>query len=307
MKTKKKGLGKGLDALLGSTIASTTQSVYVNQGTPSETACLAPALKTGVLLEVPVELCQRGKYQPRRDIDQASLDELAASIRNQGVMQPIILRALEGDQANDQSYEIIAGERRWRAAQQAGLMTVPAVIKDVEDETAMAMALVENLQREDLNPMEEAYALARLNQEFDLTHQQVADIVGKSRVAVSNMLRLMNLVDEVKRMLEHGDIEMGHARALLGLVGEQQLTAATEVVNRSLNVRQTELLVKNYNKTALGVETAPADPNTRVLENQLGEKFGLPVSITHNSKGAGKLTIKYHSLDELDGILDHIK
>ncbi|MEE3240815.1 MAG: ParB/RepB/Spo0J family partition protein [Pseudomonadota bacterium] len=307
MKTKKKGLGKGLDALLGSTIASTTQPVYVNQGTPSETAYLAPALKTGVLLEVPVELCQRGKYQPRRDIDQASLDELAASIRNQGVMQPIILRALEGDQANDQSYEIIAGERRWRAAQQAGLMTVPAVIKDVEDETAMAMALVENLQREDLNPMEEAYALARLNQEFDLTHQQVADIVGKSRVAVSNMLRLMNLVDEVKRMLEHGDIEMGHARALLGLVGEQQLTAATEVVNRSLNVRQTELLVKNYNKTALGVETAPADPNTRVLENQLGEKFGLPVSITHNSKGAGKLTIKYHSLDELDGILDHIK
>jgi len=307
MKTKKKGLGKGLDALLGSTIASTAQPAYVNQETPSETARLAPALKTGVLLEVPVELCQRGKYQPRRDIDQTSLDELAASIRNQGVMQPIILRALNDDQANNQTYEIIAGERRWRAAQQAGLMTVPAVIKDVEDETAMAMALVENLQREDLNPMEEAYALARLNQEFDLTHQQVADIVGKSRVAVSNMLRLMNLVDEVKRMLEHGDIEMGHARALLGLVGEQQLTAATEVVNRSLNVRQTELLVKNYNKTALGVETAPADPNTRVLENQLGEKFGLPVSITHNSKGAGKLTIKYHSLDELDGILDHIK
>ena len=307
MKTKKKGLGKGLDALLGSTVASTAQPVYINQETPLETARLAPALKTGVLLEVPVELCQRGKYQPRRDIDQASLDELAASIRNQGVMQPIILRALDGDQANDQSYGIIAGERRWRAAQQAGLMTVPAVIKDVEDETAMAMALVENLQREDLNPMEEAYALARLNQEFDLTHQQVADIVGKSRVAVSNMLRLMNLVDEVKRLLEHGDIEMGHARALLGLVGEQQLSAATEVVNRSLNVRQTELLVKNYNKTVSGVEVVPADPNTRALENQLGEKFGLPVSLTHNSKGAGKLTIKYHSLDELDGILDHIK
>ena len=149
------------------------------------------------VVEVPVELCQPGKYQPRRNIQQASLDELAASIRNQGVMQPIILRALDDDQANDQRYEIIAGERRWRAAQQAGLMTVPAVIKDVEDETAMAMALVENLQREDLNPMEEAYALTRLNQEFNLTHQQVADIVGKSRVAVSNMLRLMNLVDAV--------------------------------------------------------------------------------------------------------------
>ena len=307
MKTKKKGLGKGLDALLGSTVVSTAQPVYANQDTYNDTARLAPSLKTGVLLEVPVELCQRGKYQPRRDIDQASLDELAVSIRNQGVMQPIILRAISVDQANDPSYEIIAGERRWRAAQLAGLMTVPAVIKDVEDEAAMAMALVENLQREDLNPMEEAYALARLNQEFDLTHQQVADIVGKSRVAVSNMLRLMNLVDEVKRLLEHGDIEMGHARALLGLVGEQQLSAATEVVNRSLNVRQTELLVKNYNKTVSGVEVVPADPNTRALENQLGEKFGLPVSLTHNGKGAGKLTIKYHSLDELDGILDHIK
>tara|TARA_S200000501_G_scaffold162415_1_gene153077 strand:+ start:7649 stop:8572 length:924 start_codon:yes stop_codon:yes gene_type:complete len=307
MKTKKKGLGKGLDALLGSTIASAAQPVYVNQERPSETVHLARSLKTGVLLEVPVELCQRGKYQPRRDIDQASLDELAASIRSQGVMQPIILRALGGDQANEQNYEIIAGERRWRAAQQAGLMTVPAVIKEVEDETAMAMALVENLQREDLNPMEEAYALTRLNQEFDLTHQQVADIVGKSRVTVSNMLRLMNLVDEVKRLLEHGDIEMGHARALLGLVGEQQLNAAKEVVNRSLNVRQTELLVKNYNKTVSGVEVVPVDPNIRALENQLGEKFGLPVSLTHNSKGAGKLTIKYHSLDELDGILDHIK
>ena len=307
MKTKKKGLGKGLDALLGSAVASTAQPVHLSQEKNTAISRLSPSLKTGVLLEVPVELCQRGKYQPRRDIDQTSLDELAASIRNQGVMQPIILRAIDNNQANEQSYEIIAGERRWRAAQQAGLMTVPAVIKDVEDETAMAMALVENLQREDLNPMEEAYALARLNQEFDLTHQQVADIVGKSRVAVSNMLRLMNLVDEVKRLLEHGDIEMGHARALLGLAGEQQLSAATEVVNRSLNVRQTELLVKNFNKAAPGTETVPGDPNTRALENQLGEKFGLPVSLTHNSKGAGKLTIKYFSLDELDGILAHIK
>ena len=186
-------------------------------------------------------------------------------------------------------------------------MTVPAIIKDVEDETAMAMALVENLQREDLNSMEEAYALARLNKEFGLTHHQIADIVGKSRTAVSNTLRLMNLVDEVKRLLEHGDIEMGHARALLGLAGEQQLSAATEVVNRSLNVRQTELLVKNFNKTVPGTKEVPTDPNTRALENQLGEKFGLPVSLTHNSKGAGRLTIKYHSLDELDGILAHIK
>jgi ParB family chromosome partitioning protein len=186
-------------------------------------------------------------------------------------------------------------------------MTVPAVIKDVEDEAAMAMALVENLQREDLNPMEEAYALARLNQEFDLTHQQVADIVGKSRVSVSNMLRLMNLVDEVKRLLEHGDIEMGHARALLGLAGEQQLSAATEVVNRSLNVRQTELLVKNYNNPDPSKDAVTVDPNISALENRLAEQFGLPVNLSHNSKGSGKLTIKYHSLDELDGILDHIK
>ena len=307
MKTKKKGLGKGLDALLGSTVVSTAQPVYANQDTHNDTARLAPSLKTGVLLEVPVELCQRGKYQPRRDIDQASLDELAASIRNQGVMQPIILRAKSVDQANDPNYEIIAGERRWRAAQLAGLMTVPAVIKDVEDEAAMAMALVENLQREDLNPMEEAYALARLNQEFDLTHQQVADIVGKSRVSVSNMLRLMNLVDEVKRLLEHGDIEMGHARALLGLAGEQQLSAATEVVNRSLNVRQTELLVKNYNNPDPSKDAVTVDPNISALENRLAEQFGLPVNLSYNSKGSGKLTIKYHSLDELDGILDHIK
>lgn len=307
MKTKKKGLGKGLDALLGSTITSSAQPVYVSQDKHILPKATTPLLKTGALLEVPIELCKRGKYQPRRDIDQATLEELAVSIRNQGVMQPIILRAVDVDQQNDPSYEIIAGERRWRAAQLAGLMTVPAIIKDVEDETAMAMALVENLQREDLNPMEEAYALVRLNQEFELTHQQVADMVGRSRVAVSNMLRLMNLAEDVKRLLEHGDIEMGHARALLSLDSEQQLTAALEVVNKSLNVRQTELLVKSYNNPINGTESQARNPDTIALENRLADQLGLPVSLSHNSKGAGKLTIKYHSLDELDGILDHIK
>ncbi len=307
MKTKKKGLGKGLDALLGSSIVSAVQPVNLNNDQAQYQTTSPPLMKTGVLLDVPVELCQRGKYQPRRDIDQASLEDLAASIRSQGVMQPIILRAIKVNHLHDPSYEIIAGERRWRAAQLAGLMTVPAVIKDVEDEAAMAMALVENLQREDLNPMEETYALARLNQEFDLTHQQVADIVGKSRTAVSNMLRLMNLVDDVKRLLEHGDIEMGHARALLGLAGDQQLAAATEVVNRRLTVRQTERLVKHFNDPATMVDDPSKDPNTVALENHLAEQLGLPVSLSHNSKGSGKLTIKYHSLDELDGILDHIK
>ena len=278
MAIKKKGLGKGLDALLGDAFNAASKQQKVNtspsnqparglaaelnqlssraqQSSTAETDSLVekpieplagqPVLKTDTLLEVPVEMCQRGKYQPRRDIDPSSLEELAASIRNQGVMQPIILRAVASESAAEASYEIIAGERRWRAAQLAGLTTVPAVVKDVPDEAAMAMALVENIQREDLNSMEEAYALSRLNQEFGLTHQQVADIVGKSRAAVSNTLRLMSLHKDVKLLLENGDLEMGHARALLGLEGMTQVNTAKEVVNRGLSVRQTEALVKS--------------------------------------------------------------
>ena len=278
MAIKKKGLGKGLDALLGDAFNAASKQQKVNtspgnqpaRGLAAELNQLSsrgqqtstvetesseeisiepiigqPVLKINTLLEVPVEMCQRGKYQPRRDIDPTSLEELAASIRNQGVMQPIILRAIASESAAEASYEIIAGERRWRAAQLAGLTTVPAVVKDVPDEAAMAMALVENIQREDLNSMEEAYALSRLNQEFGLTHQQVADIVGKSRAAVSNTLRLMSLHKDVKLLLENGDLEMGHARALLGLEGITQVNTAKEVVNRGLSVRQTEALVKS--------------------------------------------------------------
>lgn len=267
-----------------------------------------PNLKSDILLEIPVELCQRGKYQPRRDIDPVSLEELAASIASQGVMQPIIIRSIDSE--SGQAYEIIAGERRWRAAQLAGLTTVPAVIKQVPDEAAMAMALVENLQREDLNPMEEAYALARLNKEFELTHQQVADIVGKSRAAVSNSLRLMNLHKDVKLLLENGDLEMGHARALLALETGKQLAAAKDIVNRSLNVRQTEALVKNLQAPKSKKPTSTSavdDPNINRLQNDLSEKLGVPVAFTHLPSGGGKLTLKYNSLDELDGILEHIK
>ena len=342
MAIKKKGLGKGLDALLGDAFNAASQQQKVNASpnnqparglaaelnqlssrgqqqsatdvTPASQKTIEPitgqpVLKTDTLLEVPVEMCQRGKYQPRRDIDQTSLEELAASIRNQGVMQPIILRAIASESAADASYEIIAGERRWRAAQLAGLTTVPAVVKDVPDEAAMAMALVENLQREDLNAMEEAYALSRLNQEFGLTHQQVADIVGKSRAAVSNTLRLMSLHRDVKLLLENGDLEMGHARALLGLEGENQVAAAKEVVNRGLSVRQTEALVKSAQapKSEKATKSDVIDPNISRLQTDLSDTLGVPVSFSHSENGRGKLIIKYNSLDELDGILDHIK
>ena len=342
MAIKKKGLGKGLDALLGDAFGAASKQQKVNaspsnqparglaaelnqlssRGQQSSTIDTAntvdkpfepiagqPVLKTDTLLEVPVEMCQRGKYQPRRDIDPTSLEELAASIRNQGVMQPIILRAIASESAAEASYEIIAGERRWRAAQLAGLTTVPAVVKDVPDEAAMAMALVENLQREDLNAMEEAYALSRLNQEFGLTHQQVADIVGKSRATVSNTLRLMSLHKDVKLLLENGDLEMGHARALLGLEGENQVAAAKEVVNRGLSVRQTEALVKSAQapKSEKATKSDVIDPNISRLQTDLSDTLGVPVSFSHSENGRGKLIIKYNSLDELDGILDHIK
>ena len=343
MAIKKKGLGKGLDALLGDAFGAASKQQSVTRSPKSQPAkglaadlsqltsqtgqteqttdtieaveqavnpvAEQPVLKTDTLLDVPVEMCQRGKYQPRRDIDPTSLEELAASIRNQGVMQPIILRAIASESAAEASYEIIAGERRWRAAQLAGLTVVPAVVKDVPDEAAMAMALVENLQREDLNVMEEAYALSRLNQEFDLTHQQVADIVGKSRTAVSNMLRLMSLHKDVKLLLENGDLEMGHARALLVLDSAAQVSTAKEVVNRGLSVRQTEALVKSVQspQKPKQQQSGAQDPNISRLQNDLSETLGVPVAFNHSANGRGKLTIKYNSLDELDGILDHIK
>jgi len=290
MATKKRGLGRGLDALLGGASVSAMQEE-------------AAKVDTRELQHLPLDLIQRGKYQPRRDMDPQALEELAQSIRNHGVMQPIVVRPVNGGR-----YEIIAGERRWRASQQAGVETVPALVREVPDETAVAMALIENIQREDLNPIEEAVALQRLQQEFQLTQQQVADAVGKSRVAVSNLLRLIALPEEIKTLLSHGDLEMGHARALLGLPGERQIEGARHVVARGLTVRQTEALVRQWlnSKETPKVE-ARVDPDISRLEQRLAERLGSPVQIKHGQKGKGQLVIRYSSLDELQGVLAHIR
>lgn len=282
MATKKRGLGRGLDALLGGDSRKTVTEPVSNG-----------------LAEIPVEWIQPGKYQPRRVIDDEALQELAASIRAQGVMQPIVLRSV-----GENRYEIIAGERRWRATQLAGLDKIPSVIKEVNDEAAVAMSLIENIQREDLNPMEEALALQRLIEEFDLTHQQVAEAVGKSRAAVSNFLRLINLAPEVTQMLVHGDIEMGHARALLSLTNDQQGKLAREIASSGLNVRQAEALVRKLTSGEKPLSQAKkVDSDTKQLENRLSSNLGQPVEIKHTIKGRGKLVIKYNSLDELDGVL----
>lgn len=258
------------------------------------------------LRELPIEMIQRGKYQPRRDMDQGALEELADSIRQQGIMQPIVVRPV-----SESKYEIIAGERRWRATQLANLDRIPAIVRDVPDEAAIAMSLIENIQRENLNAMEEAIALQRLQDEFELTQADVAKAVGKSRSTVTNLLRLINLTDEVKLMLEHGDLEMGHGRAMLTLDEDIQLQVARQVETKALSVRQTEALVRKLQNQA---ETAQSqvvpkklDSNIQSLQEQLSEKLGAEVQIDHGQKGKGKLLIKYSSLDELDGILAHIK
>ncbi len=290
MATKKRGLGRGLDALLGGASVSAMQEE-------------AAKVDTRELQQLPLELVQRGKYQPRRDMDPQALEELAQSIRKHGVMQPIVVRPVEGGR-----YEIIAGERRWRASQQAGLERVPALVREVPDEAAIAMALIENIQREDLNPIEEAVALQRLQQEFQLTQQQVADAVGKSRVSVSNLLRLIALPEEIKTLLSHGDLEMGHARALLGLPADQQVEGARHVVARGLTVRQTEALVRQWlsSKEKPKAEVK-VDPDISRLEQRLAERLGSPVQIKHGQKGKGQLVIRYSSLDELQGVLAHIR
>ncbi len=298
-KPKRKGLGRGLDALL-----STSSSLNAPQGTSNTDEPSADTKpKDGILADLPIEFLQRGKYQPRTDMQQESLQELADSIKAQGVMQPIVVRPI-----GEQKYEIIAGERRWRASQLAGLDKIPAVIRDVPDEAAIAMALIENIQREDLNPVEEAVALKRLQEEFELTHQEVAAAVGKSRTAVSNTLRLLNLCAEVRTLLEHGDIEMGHARSLLTLETEAQKHLARTVVAKSLSVRQTEALVRKYQAEENKPEQAPAKENADItkLQDALSEKIGVPVMVQHSAKGSGKLVLKYSNLDELDGILNHM-
>ena len=292
---KKRGLGRGLDALLGShQAAKKTAEDNAVETQPADAD----------LRELPVEFLQRGKYQPRRDMNQEALEELANSIRAQGLMQPIVVRPIGVDK-----YEIIAGERRWRAAQLAGLDKIPVVVRDVPDDAAIAMALIENIQREDLNPMEEALALSRLQHEFELTHQQIAEAVGKSRATVTNLLRLMSLREDVQRLLEHGDIEMGHARALLGLPLEQQASAAHTVVSKGFSVRQTEALVRQLvEEKAKPSQAAPrVDPDIKRLQEELSEKIGAVVAIQHGAKGKGKLVLSYNSLDELEGILAHIR
>lgn len=293
----KRKLGRGLDALLGGiptgdspTSEITSETVNTDNGDQ--------------LKELPVEFMQRGKYQPRRDMHPEALEELASSIKAQGVMQPIVVRPIGADK-----YEIIAGERRWRATQQAGLDAIPCIIRDVPDEAAIAMALIENIQREDLNAIEEAQALIRLQQEFELTQQQVADAVGKSRAMVANLMRLMSLQEKVRKLLEHGDLEMGHGRALLALEGVEQIEAAHTVVSKGLTVRQTEELVRKLQQKPAGKPAAitKKDPDTRKLENDLSEKVGAPVAIQQTASGKGKLVFSYNSLDELEGILNHIR
>ena len=291
MAAKKRGLGeRGLGALLQGSKVNLNQQV---------------AEHDGELREIPVDLIQRGRYQPRRDMDPAALQELADSIRQQGVMQPVVVRPV-----SEGRYELIAGERRWRATQMAELDSIPAIIRDVPDEAAIAMALIENIQRENLNPIEEAFALQRLQEEFGLTQAQVAEAVGKSRTTITNLLRLIGLTEDVRTMLEHGDLEMGHGRAMLTLPPEQQMQVGRQVVAKSLSVRQTEALVRRIQQEKTATEDSGSkalDPNIRALQDDLSDRLGARVSIAHGKRGKGKVVIEYSSLDELDGILGHIR
>ncbi len=291
MASKKRGLGRGLDQLLG-----------IPAEKAGETASESAA--EGDLRNLPIDTIRKGRFQPRHEIAEEALQELADSIRAQGVVQPVVVRPLP--EAKGQ-YELIAGERRWRAAQLAGLHEIPAVVRDVPDQAAMAMGLIENIQREELNPIEEAAALHRLIEEFGLTHQETAEAVGRSRAAVSNLLRLLSLEPQVKQMLEAGQLEMGHARALLSLEGAAQIRAAEEVARRGLSVRETEQLVRRLLKPAEKKATPKVDPDIQRFAEDLSEKLGAKVQIQHSPKGKGKLIIQYNSVDELDGILHHIK
>jgi ParB family chromosome partitioning protein len=307
MSQKKPVMGRGLEALLGQMTRRTE---------PAPGAAHPPAGPAKVpgdeLANLPLDLLQRGKYQPRVDMRPESLQELADSIKAQGVVQPIVVRPLDGATGPSQRYEIVAGERRWRAAQIAGLATVPAVIRRVPDEAAIAMALIENIQRENLNPLEEARALDRLITEFGITHQQAADAVGRSRAAVSNLLRLLELPPEISAFVEKRELEMGHARALLGLTQRrQQIEVGSLVAKKGLSVRDTEAMVRALLTKAGGGGAArdekALDPNVQRLQDELSEKLGAPVQIQHTASGKGKVVVSYHSLDELDGILEHIR
>lgn len=298
MTPKRKSLGRGLGALLSKPAAATENT--------------APDSSANGLSSIPVELLQRGQYQPRVDIRQESLQDLATSIQAQGIVQPIVVRPVASGNNQTQRYEIVAGERRWRAAQMAGLHEIPAIVRDIPDESAIAMALIENIQRENLNPIEESRALDRLIREFDLTHAEAAQAVGRSRASVSNLLRLQELSEKVMPMLEARELEMGHARALLGITNaSQQFDAARQVVKNGMSVRETERVVRRMLENA-GTKKpakAPAEGSAdiRRLEIEVSEKLGAKVKLDHTKKGSGKLVISYNNLDELDGILKHIK
>ena len=282
---KKPGLGRGLDMLLSSSVKDSESN------------------KDSELKKLPVELIRKGEYQPRLSIDPDALQELAESIKAQGLVQPVVVRRIDGGE-----YELIAGERRWRAAQIAGMHTIPAIVRDIPDQAAAAMSLIENIQREDLNPLEEAIAMSRLIADFGLTHQQTADSVGRSRAAVSNLLRLLDLEETTKELLDSGKIDMGHARALLALSGSLQVETAHIVANKQLSVRETEKLVKRIANPKDSTKATPVKKALEVqkLEESLSEKLGAAVNIQYNNKGKGKLVVEYNNLDELDGILGHI-
>ncbi len=297
MSARRTGLGRGLDALLG------------EAGGPVKP--VQTEARDG-LRQIPVELLQRGEYQPRQDLRQDSLEDLARSIKAQGLVQPIVVRPLPGTTpAGETRYEIIAGERRWRAAQIAGLATVPAVVRQIPDSAVIAQSLIENIQRENLNPLEEAQAVQRLVEEFELTHQDAADAIGRSRAAVSNLLRLLELGQTTRDLLRAGALEMGHARALLGLADPRmQGEVASLVAKKGLSVRETEALVRRVAEgggRGRRTDAPRTDPDVQRLESELADKLGARVAIQHTARGRGKLVVSYNSLDELEGILEHIR
>ena len=290
MTIKKRGLakGRGLDALLGS-IQKEKLQLEVQ------------SLDHGQLKQIDVSLLKRGEYQPRRFIQEQDLQELAASIEKHGVMQPIVIRPIDDEQ---HPYEIIAGERRWRAAQLAGLTEIPAIVRDLTDQVAIALALIENIQRQDLNPIDQAMALQRFHDEFGLSHQEIAETVGKARTTVSNLLRLLTLAEPVKELMQQGSLDMGHARAILTLKAKDQLKVAQHVIEKNLSVRQTEQLVRDFNAPKQEKPKAAIAPDIQQLTQRLSERFSADVKIDYNKQGKGKLIISYHSLEELDGILN---
>ncbi len=286
IKTKRPSLGKNFDVLLGQ--IQTIQAV--SQGKVAED-----------LKRLPIEYLSRGQYQPRKHFSSESLQELANSIRSQGIIQPIVVRSIASNR-----YEIIAGERRWRAAQLAGLQEVPVIVRSISDEAALAIALIENIQRENLNPIDEAAALYRMQQEFSLTHEKIAEMVGKSRATVTNLIRLLQLDPDVKRWVEEQKISLGHAKVLLALEGKKQLQAAEAILSENLSVREAERLISQLQKQSQTKRKKTFSPDVKRLEEQLALKLGAKVAIQHNAEGRGKLVISYYSFDELEGILERL-